>query len=187
MVGGGAALALSTIAPTQPLDRTRKIGILSGPGATDPEWSKRFAAFKRKLQTFGWAEGKNISFETRYAVGNPDQFSKMAADLVKAKVDLTLVGSAGFAAIAQKVTTTIPIVATKCMRVLNPTNPIPGSSGTLEALRLKEAKTLPMVLDFAKRLTENAMPSAMNKQNACHDSSLIRQPLSCCAVDKLAA
>jgi hypothetical protein len=54
----------------------------------------------------------------------------MAADLVKAKVDLILVGSAGFAAIAQKVTTTIPIVATKSMRVLNPTNPIPGSSGT---------------------------------------------------------
>jgi putative ABC transport system substrate-binding protein len=112
VVGGSAALALSTIAHTQPFDRTRTIGILSGLGATDPEWSKRFAALKRKLQTFGWAEGKNISFVTRYAIGNPDQFPDMAADLAKAKVDVILVGSAGFAAIAQKVTTTIPIVAT---------------------------------------------------------------------------
>ena len=124
------------------MKRTRAIGILSGLGATDPEWSKRFTAFKRKLQTFGWAEGKNISFETRYAVGNPDQFPKMAADLVKAKVDLILVGSAGFAAIAQKVTTTIPIVVTNVCAYS--TQPTPFQDRlALEALRLKEAKRSP--------------------------------------------
>jgi len=43
-----------------------------------------------------------------------------------------------------------------------------------------------MVLDFAKRLTENAH-AKRHEQAKCHDSSLIRQLLSCCAVDKLAA
>jgi len=109
--GVGAAFVLSTIARAQPFDRLRKIGILFGLGASDPEWSKRFAAFKQRLHKFGWVEGKNISFEIRYAVGNPDQLPNMAADLVEAKVDVILVSSAGLAAIAHAATRTIPIVA----------------------------------------------------------------------------
>jgi putative ABC transport system substrate-binding protein len=111
IAGAGAALTLSTVAGGQSLDRPRKVGILYGLGAGDPEWSRRFAAFKQRLQKLGWVEGANISFEIRHAVGNPDQFPIMAADLVQAKVDLIFVNNAGLAAVAHSVTRTIPIVA----------------------------------------------------------------------------
>jgi putative ABC transport system substrate-binding protein len=110
IAGAGVALIVSTVAGAQPIDRPRKIGILYGLRAGDPEWSKRFAAFKQRLQRLGWIEGTNISFEVRHAIGNPDQFAIMAADLVQAKVDLIFVNNAGLAAIAQAVTRTIPIV-----------------------------------------------------------------------------
>jgi putative ABC transport system substrate-binding protein len=111
IAGAGVVLGLSAVAGAQSLDRPRKIGILFGLSASDPEWSNRFAAFKRGLQKFGWVEGKNISFEVRHAVGNPDQFHDMAADLVAAKVDVILVSTAGLAVVAQSVTKTLPIVA----------------------------------------------------------------------------
>jgi putative ABC transport system substrate-binding protein len=110
IAGGGVALVLSTAAGAQSFDQPRKIGILAGLGVSDPEWSKRFAALKQRLQKLGWAEGKNISFEIRYAVGDPDQFPTMAADLVEAKVDVILVSTAGLAVVAHTATTTIPIV-----------------------------------------------------------------------------
>jgi putative ABC transport system substrate-binding protein len=55
-------------------------------------------------------DGKNVSFEIRHAVGEPDQPSALAASLVAANVDVIVVTSAGLADVGRKVTSTIPIV-----------------------------------------------------------------------------
>jgi len=62
------------------------------------------------LRERGWAEGRNLSFERRYAEGDYDRLPDLAADLVRLKLDL-LVARGGPAALAAKrATTTIPIV-----------------------------------------------------------------------------
>jgi putative ABC transport system substrate-binding protein len=69
-------------------------------------------AFRQELSKLGWIEGKNISIEYRFAEGNNDRLSELAAELVRLKIDL-IVGSGALAAVAAKgATATIPIVTT---------------------------------------------------------------------------
>jgi putative tryptophan/tyrosine transport system substrate-binding protein len=75
----GGAVAWPLAARAQQPERMRRIGLLWGQAANDPEWSQRFTALTKRLQELGWMEGKNISFEIRHAVGNSDRFPTMAA------------------------------------------------------------------------------------------------------------
>src|SRR5262245_61590185 len=109
---GGPAIAWPLSVIAQSPDRKRRIGVLWGFAATDPVWSLRFGAFSQALQKLGWAEGRNVEFEIRHAVGKPDQLPALAVDLVAAKVDVIVTNSAGLADLAHRVTSTIPIVVT---------------------------------------------------------------------------
>jgi putative tryptophan/tyrosine transport system substrate-binding protein len=91
-------------------DRIRKIGVLWGQAKDDPEMWVRFAAFTQGLQKLGWTEGKNVSFEIRHAVMNPDQIPAMATELVGTNPDVIVASTAGLAIILHKVTTIVPIV-----------------------------------------------------------------------------
>jgi putative tryptophan/tyrosine transport system substrate-binding protein len=109
LVGGAAAWPLATAA--QPRDRMPLVGLLWGVASDDPEFQRRFAAFAGGLQELGWTEGRNVAFETRHAVGNPDQFFSMAADLVQMKADVIVTTTSGLASLAQQATSSIPIVS----------------------------------------------------------------------------
>jgi putative ABC transport system substrate-binding protein len=45
-------------------------------------------AFRQEMSKLGWAEGKNITIEYRFAEGKSDRLPELAADLVRLKVDL---------------------------------------------------------------------------------------------------
>jgi len=107
---GGAVTACPIAALAQQGGRIRVVGLLWGLAGDDPESKRRFAAFAGGLRDLGWTEGKNIAFELRYAVGNPDRFPAMAADLVHLDVDVIVATSAGLAALARQATRTMPIV-----------------------------------------------------------------------------
>jgi len=67
-------------------------------------------AFRLALGEHGWIEGKNISFEYRYAEGRHDRYLDLATDLVRLKVDAIIATATADALAAQKATQTIPIV-----------------------------------------------------------------------------
>ena len=56
---GGAAAAWPLAAHTQQPDRMRRIGVLMGMKADDPEGLARLAAFAQGLQQSGWTIGQN--------------------------------------------------------------------------------------------------------------------------------
>jgi putative ABC transport system substrate-binding protein len=62
------------------------------------------------LKDFGYEEGKNITLEYRYAEGKLNRLPELAADLVRSKVDLIVVGGTRVAVAAHQATKTIPIV-----------------------------------------------------------------------------
>jgi putative ABC transport system substrate-binding protein len=55
-------------------------------------------------------EGKNIVIESRYAEDKPDRLSELAAELVRAKVDVIVTGGSAVTRRAKEATQTIPIV-----------------------------------------------------------------------------
>lgn len=62
------------------------------------------------LRDLGWLEGRNFSFELRFANGRFDRLNELAADLVRQGVDVIVSGSNPGALAAKNATNTIPIV-----------------------------------------------------------------------------
>ena len=78
--------------------------------ADDAEVQTRFAAFLQGLQEAGWAVGRNVHVDTRWAAGDADRFRSYAAELVGLAPDVVLASSSQSTAAFQKATSTLPIV-----------------------------------------------------------------------------
>ena len=65
LLGGAAAWPLA--ARAQQGERMRRIGVLMAYAESDPEGQACVAAFREGLQKLGWAEGRNIRIDTRWA------------------------------------------------------------------------------------------------------------------------
>jgi putative ABC transport system substrate-binding protein len=110
LTGGAAALA-PLVARAQQADRTRRVGILIGSDADDPEFQARIAAFLQGLAQLGWADGRNVRIDTRWATTNPDEIRRQAAELAALAPDVILAatGTATVAPLLQA-TRIVPIV-----------------------------------------------------------------------------
>jgi len=104
LMGGAAAWPLSTHAELAPA-----IGYL---GSDTPElFADRLAAFRQGLAAAGYAEGRNLRIEFRWAEGRNDRFTALAADLVRRQVAVIAApGSTPAALAAKEATAKIPIV-----------------------------------------------------------------------------
>src|SRR5215208_6495403 len=107
--GGAAAAPLAALA--QQADRMRRIGVLFGSATDDSEYQTRFGAFLQGLRQLGWADGRNVRIETRWATTNPDDIRRHAAELAALAPDVILAGT-GTATVAPllQATHTVPIV-----------------------------------------------------------------------------
>jgi putative ABC transport system substrate-binding protein len=68
------------------------------------------AAFQQHLHTLGWVEGQNLTIEWRWAEGSLDRFATLIEEMVRLPVEVMVVPSQVTAQLAQKATTTIPII-----------------------------------------------------------------------------
>ena len=85
------------------------IGFLSG--ATSETMRELVAAFHRGSADAGFAAGRNLTIEYRYAEGNNDRLPALAMDLVRREVSaIAVVGSTPAALATKAATQTIPIV-----------------------------------------------------------------------------
>jgi putative ABC transport system substrate-binding protein len=107
LLGGAVAawpLAAHAQQPVMPV-----IGVLHGVSAA--QWADRMAGFHRGLGEAGFAEGRNVAIEYRWAEGEFDRLPTMAADLVSRKVAVISAGAPDVAVLtAMAATKTVPIV-----------------------------------------------------------------------------
>ena len=93
-------------AESQQMGKAYRIGFLSlGSGPDEP-----VEAFREQLRTLGYAEGRSLSIEYRWAAGNEERLQEFAAELVRLKVDVIVTRATHAAAAAKRATNTIPIV-----------------------------------------------------------------------------
>jgi ABC-type uncharacterized transport system substrate-binding protein len=91
-------------------ERMRRIGVLMTFPADDPEAQARVGALLQGLQQLGWAIGRNLRVEVRWAGGNAEDIRRHAAELAALAPDVIIAnGSAGVGPLLQ-VTRTVPIV-----------------------------------------------------------------------------
>jgi putative tryptophan/tyrosine transport system substrate-binding protein len=101
-------LALCLPAEAQQTKKIPRIGYLSlqssssGRNLDDP--------FRQGLTALGYVEGKNVIIEYRWAEGNFDRLTELAAELVRLKVDVIVARGTRSVRAAKQATSTIPIV-----------------------------------------------------------------------------
>src|SRR5919204_1418686 len=106
-----AAWPLAVQAATaRPSEGVRRIAMLSGFAATDPEAQARLSALRQGLKELGWSEQRNLSIDSRWSTGERDQMQTFARELIELKPDL-IVGmtTPAVAALVQE-TQSIPIL-----------------------------------------------------------------------------
>ena len=111
LLGGGAAVAWPLAARAQQPERVRRIGVLMASAADDSESQARIAAFLQGLQQLGWADGRNVRIDTRWATTDADDIRRHAAELAALAPDV-LVAATGTVTAAPllQATRTVPIV-----------------------------------------------------------------------------
>jgi putative tryptophan/tyrosine transport system substrate-binding protein len=151
----------------QPKDKMHRLGFLGGssPGAYAP----LVGAFRQGLRDLGYEDGKNLSFEYRWAEGKYERLPALAAELVGLKPDVIVTQGSPAAKAAKEATRTIPIVmaisgdalATGLVSsIARPGGNITGSTFFLPELVAKRIELLKEALPRATR-----MASLANRDN----------------------
>jgi putative tryptophan/tyrosine transport system substrate-binding protein len=101
-------LAVAVVSEAQQPKEVFRIGYLS---SQDPAYeSARAEAFRQGLRDLGYIDGKTITVEYRYAEGKLERLPELAAELVRLKVDVILLGGTDSIRAAKEATRTIPLV-----------------------------------------------------------------------------
>ena len=107
LIGGAAAWPVATRA--QQPERMRRIGALAGV-ADEAAMQPRYAAFVQGLQQLGWAEGRNLKIDYRWAAGRADNLRRHAAELAALANDVMLCSGGATLTQLLQATRDVPIV-----------------------------------------------------------------------------
>ncbi|MCK1722451.1 ABC transporter substrate-binding protein [Bradyrhizobium sp. 141] len=80
--------------------------LVAGSQASHGAWVTTFA---QRLSELGWADGRNVRIEYKWAAGDVQKTEEFAGDFVRQKVDVIVTSAYGVVA-AKQATSTIPIV-----------------------------------------------------------------------------
>ena len=99
-------LAAPHTAESQPAGKVARVGVLLyGTPNIDPN----FPAFRDGLRDLGYVEGRNLTFEHRFADRKGERLAGLAAELVKREPHVIFVLGGDVAPFARAATSTIPI------------------------------------------------------------------------------
>src|SRR5215831_8371210 len=106
------AVILITVAVVTEAQQPKKVQVIGYLSPVDPATdSPRAEGIRLALRELGYIEGQNIAIEYRYGEGKVDRAPELAAELVRLKVDIIVVGSGDqWIRAAKNATRTIPIV-----------------------------------------------------------------------------
>jgi putative ABC transport system substrate-binding protein len=110
LIGGAAAWPLAAWA--QQPDRLHRIAVLMSGAEDDSETQARIKAFRQGLEALGWAEGRNIQIDYRFAAGDASRIQMQVGELVTAAPELIVANSSPVVSALKRATRTIPIVFT---------------------------------------------------------------------------
>jgi putative tryptophan/tyrosine transport system substrate-binding protein len=106
-----AFLFVPLAADAQPHVKLARIAVLGlSPAPPASALPSYLAGFQAGLRELGWVEGQNLTIEWRWAEGSLERFATLVEEMVRLPVEVMVVPNQTTAGVAQKATTTIPIV-----------------------------------------------------------------------------
>ena len=171
LVGTGALLLSAPLAAqAQKSEKLAHVGILGlGPTPSQQELAKSVSTnpFWLSMRQLGWVDGQNMVVERRFGE-SADQLRRGAADLVRLKVDVLFVSSAGLAKILQLETKTIPIVVGRADNDLvaaGLVDSLARPGGNITGAQLLNDELIPKRLELLKALVPNLSKVALLRED----------------------
>src|SRR6266446_6997220 len=166
----GGLLAAPLAAEAQKSEKKARVGILNPGSAPSPEELAQSVAtneFWLSMRQLGWVDGQNMVVERRFGE-SAEQLRAGAADLVRRKVDVLFVASAGLAKILQLETKTIPIVVGRADNDLVAAGLVaslarPG--GNITGSQLLNDDLVPKRLELLKAIVPNLSKVALLRED----------------------
>jgi ABC-type uncharacterized transport system substrate-binding protein len=106
----GAAAAWPLVVRAQQNEQVRRIGVLTGTRAEDPDTKGRVAALEQALRQVGWTPGRNVRIDYRFAGGDAATSRKQAEELVALAPDVIVSSGSFSTGTLLRVTHTVPVV-----------------------------------------------------------------------------
>jgi putative tryptophan/tyrosine transport system substrate-binding protein len=104
----GAAIGRPLAARAQDAGKHPRIGFL---GNSTPELeAKLVESFRGGLRDLGYAEGRNISIEYRWAEGNYERLPALAAEFIASKVEVIVTAGTPAALAVKRASSSVPLV-----------------------------------------------------------------------------
>jgi putative ABC transport system substrate-binding protein len=166
----GGLLAAPLAAAAQKSEKKARVGILGiGTAPSPQELAKSVSTnpFWLSMRELGWVDGQNMVVERRFGE-SADQLRTGAADLVRLKVDVLFVGSAGLAKILQVETKTIPIVVGRSDNDLveaGLVDSLARPGGNITGSQLLNDDLIPKRLELLKALVPNLSKVALLRED----------------------
>jgi putative ABC transport system substrate-binding protein len=107
---GGAAVAWPLAARAQQTQRVRRIGVLMASAENNSQYQTYMAVFRDAFQNLGWAEGRNIQVNYRWAAFDAKLMEQFSKELLALQPDVILSNNTPTTAALLQQTRTIPIV-----------------------------------------------------------------------------
>jgi len=107
---GPAAIAWPLAARAQQQEQMRRIGALLPATADDAVFQARLGVFLQELAILGWAIGRNMRIDVRWASADAGEIRRHAAELVALKPDVILATGDSTMPPLLQATRTVPIV-----------------------------------------------------------------------------
>jgi putative tryptophan/tyrosine transport system substrate-binding protein len=107
LLGGTAAWPFG--ARGQQAAKVWRIGFISGASRASV-FDNILIGFPQGMRGLGYVEGKDFTIEWRYAEGAYERFPEIAAELLRLKVDMFVLGTPAAVRSVQQATSTIPII-----------------------------------------------------------------------------
>src|SRR5437016_11198163 len=162
-VFASSAAAWVTVARAQQAERVRRIGVLMHVTEKDQDGQARLAAFVERLKELGWAEGRNVRFDSRWGPDDPNRYPRQAAELAATAPDILVAPTSFTLAALQRTTRSVPIVF---MGVIDPVGagfvsslarPGGNTTGFIAFEYTIGAKWLELLKEIAPRVTRAAV------------------------------
>jgi len=166
----GGLLAAPLAAEAQKSEKMARVGILGiGPAPNPQELAKSVSTnpFWLSMRELGWVDGQNMVVERRFGE-SADQLRTGAADLVRLKVDVLFVSSAGLAKILQMETKTIPIVigrADENLVAAGLVESLAKPGGNITGAQLLNDDLVPKRLELLKAIVPNLSKVAILRED----------------------
>jgi putative ABC transport system substrate-binding protein len=151
----GGLLASPLAAEAQPTKKVWRIGFLNA-GSSPANLADK-GPFRQGLEDLGYVEGRDFVMEFRFAEGYSDRLPELAADLVRARVDVIVTGGTPATMAAKQATQTIPVVFTVAGQVVEKgivqTLARPGGNATGLTFQAGHPKVLQLLKEAVPRVT----------------------------------